>query len=776
MKSKQIRLATLSAITAAALPVQAANFLVGSGPGCQFGSIQAAVNAAAANPGADTVRIANAGTYFAEAVTIGAQDLSIDGDYAACADITPSGTDASISGQGGAAAPVFSITGAGIRRFQNLAIVRGDNIAGEGGGINFDGSGELILSNVGMAFNSAGFGGAINFRGAGGAAVLTLLSGTVLQLNEAITGGGGGIRMEGAAQVYMQEPRILISSNAALLGSGGGLLLLDDSYGIISSEGFGSGVITGNSARDGGGVALEANSVDDESRLLIYTTNAALPVGMRNNIASSKGGAIYINPYAQNTVPFGKVLPVCLNNFHLSGNRAQEGAAIYSGSGFAVAIAIESNTFLNAGNCGLVATGAVPCTRGQNGCNMIENHVSETTAGVATSGATMLMQDLGTLEIYDATFSNNRGGSMVRTIEQTRLVLRNVLMASNTVTGALMRINSFSNDQKTVIQHTTLAGNNIGGTRVVEFEDGPTELKFNHNLIFQPGKTSVTLPFAIVNNSPTNWDYNATSDTAQILPLPWQSINIDPRFNSAGLGDFRLRVGSRLVDRYPNIPAVAVTNDLDARPRPTNLTISPGSDSVDVGAYERQEADPWLLNGNFDGNLNYWPSDNPGLTSYSALNAAGSTGGSVQFSRPGRVDDTVGRYNVLVQCFNVPAAGVYRLSGFGRGTSNLIVSRAQPVVRWRLRTNSANCAQSDPITGEGDVFFPSQPAFAAAVPFDINVSAAQFGPNASIELRLDTLDRLIGSPETNLVGFDKIELSNGSVVIEPLIFANGFEN
>lgn len=767
----QIALCTLFAHSS-----YSANFLVGAGPACQFSSIQAAVNAAAANPGADTVRIANAGTYFAEAVTIGAQDLTIDGDYAACADTTPSGTDASISGQGGAAAPVFRVTGAGIRRFSNLAIVRGDNIAGEGGGINFDGSGELILSNVGMAFNTAGFGGAINFRGAGGDAVLTLLSGTVLQLNEAITGGGGGIRMEGAAQVYMQEPRILISSNSALLGSGGGLLLLDDSYGIISSEGFGSGVITGNSARDGGGVALEANSVDDESRLLMYTTNAAVPVGMRNNIASSKGGAIYINPYAQNTVPFGKVLPVCLNNFHLSGNRAQEGAAIYSGSGFAVAIAIESNTFLNAGNCGLVATGAVPCTRGQNGCNMIENHVSETTAGVATTGATMLLQDKGTLEIYDSTFSNNRGGSMVRTIEQTRLVLRNVLMASNTVTGALMRINSSSNDQKTVIQHTTLAGNTIGGTRVVEFEDGPTELKFNHNLIFQPGKTSATLPFAIVNNSPTNWDYNATSDTTQILPLPWQSINIDPRFNSAALGDFRLRIGSRLVDRYPNVPVVTVTSDLDSRPRPSKLTIIPGSDSVDVGAFERQEADPWLINGEFDGNLSNWVTSNS-FASYSTLNAAGSSGGSVQFSRLGAITDTAPRYNVLVQCFNLPAAGVYRLSGFGRGTaSNPAVVRAQPVIRWRLRTNSSGCAQADAITQEGDVFFPNAPAFAAAVPFDINVSAAQFGPNATIELRLDTTVRLIGAAETTLVGFDKIELSNAAEVLPPLIFANGFEN
>ena len=171
----------LAALCIALAPAHAANFLVGSGPGCQFSSIQAAVNAAASNLGADTVRIANAGTYFAEAITISTQDLTIDGAYAACADAAPSGAGASISGQGGAAAPVFSITGAGIRRFTNLAIVRGDQITGEGGGINFDGSGELVLSNVGMAFNVAAFGGAINFRGSGADAKLVLKTDTVIQ-------------------------------------------------------------------------------------------------------------------------------------------------------------------------------------------------------------------------------------------------------------------------------------------------------------------------------------------------------------------------------------------------------------------------------------------------------------------------------------------------------------------------------------------------------------------------------------------------------------------
>lgn len=771
MKTKRFRLqiATLAILGAAALPAQAAVFLAGTDAGCQFASIQAAVNAAAANPGADTVRIASSGTYTAQAITIGAQDLTIDGDFANCTDATPSGGGASVSGQGGATAAVFRITGAGSRRFKNVTIIRGDNVAGDGGGISFDGSGELVLSKVTLLINVAGFGGAINFRGAGAPAVLTLLANTNVLQNQALTGGGGGIRLEGNGQLFAEEPRIVISDNLAPNGEGGGVLLLDDAQATISSEGFGAGVIINNSARNGGGAAVVANTEDDQGILLMYSSNAAKPVSLQNNIASGNGGAIYLKP-----IRIGGRPRACLRSFHLTGNRAQNGAAIYGDSDVLINSREGVSIALNTSSCGISTFNLVDCTPNQNGCNTIQAHVSETTAGVATQGATMLIQDRGDLNMKDMVFFNNRGGSLIRTIEARNFSLENALVVGNTLSESLVRLNSFAVEDY-VLRHMTIASNSIGGTQVIQFEDGPEKLKFNHNLIFQPGKTSVTLPFAIANSANYNWDYNATSDTAQILPLPWQSIGVDPRFNSAVLGDFRLRVGSRLVDRFPNIPAVAITRDLDDRPRPTNLTITPGSDSVDVGAFERQEADPWLLNGNFDGNLNYWPSDNPGLTSYSALNATGSTGGSVQFSRPGRVDDTVGRYNVLVQCFNVPAAGVYRLSGFGRGTSNLVVTRAQPVIRWRLRPNSANCAQADPIALEGDVFFPSQPAFAASVPFDINVSAAQFGPNATIELRLDTLDRLIGSPETNLVGFDKIELRNGSEVIEPLIFANGFE-
>jgi hypothetical protein len=765
------QLAALSIMGAAVLPLQASIFFVGSGPGCQFGGIQDAVNAAAGNPGADTVRIANAGSYFAEAVTIGAQDLTIDGAYAACADTVASGASASISGQGGAAAPVFSISGAGIRRFQNLTIVRGDQTAtGEGGGINFDGSGELVLSNVGLAFNVAGYGGGINFNGTGGDAVLTLLGNTVVQLNRAITGGGGGIRMEGAAQVYMLEPRILITSNEALNGVGGGLLLLNDAYAIIASEGFGNGVITGNSARDGGGVGLVASSTNDDSILLMYSTNAAKPVSLRDNIASGVGGAIYQLPFAGVNGLAGQPL-VCLNSFNITGNRAQNGAALYGDTGTATFVSnVGSTLALNSGNCGLASTGAVACTPGINGCNTIQGQVSETTAGVATQGATILMQDNATARLRDVTLFDNRGGSLIRTILQGDFRLQNALVVRNTVTGPLMRISNGSGSSF-LLRHSTVVSNTIGASQVIQFEDGPQTLKVNNNLIFQPGKTSVTLPFAIATSPNYNWDYNATSDTTQILPPPWQAFTTDPRFNSDALGDFRLRIGSRLVDVFPDLPATTTLADLYGRPRPISLAFFQSGRAMDVGAFERQETDPWLLNGDFDGNTNYWPSDTPGLTSYSTLNVTGSTGGSVRFQRDATVGATVPAYNIGVQCFNVPGPGIYRLSGAGRGTATNFTPGTTPYLFWRVRSNSANCAQAAPVALEGTLFLPNQGIFAnVGAPAEIVIGPAIWTTNTTIEVRLDVqMTPLAGFNEAS---FDNIRLTGVSI---EKVFANGFE-
>ena len=223
------------------------------------------------------------------------------------------------------------------------------------------------------------------------------------------------------------------------------------------------------------------------------------------------------------------------------------------------------------------------------------------------------------------------------------------------------------------------------------------------------------------------------------------------------------------------LPIVAGDDrDLDGRLfdflNPIYAATVSSANSRDAGAFERQFSDPWLLNGDFDGDLNQWSNSTPTLTTYSALNAAPSSGGSVQFRYSNFVGNTTPRYNALVQCFNVPAAGVYRLSGYGRAPGSVFVTHDRPVIRWRLRSNSENCLQTDPIAAEGDLFLPNGASFAESSPFDIVVGADQFSANTTIELRLDAEPDVLDLPIE--VGFDRIVLRQGG---GDSIFADGFE-
>ena len=76
-------LAALALMIAA--PVHALTFLVGAGGApCDYATIQAAIDAAANNPGPDAILVARDQNYTAQALTIGSQDLYLWGGYNNC--------------------------------------------------------------------------------------------------------------------------------------------------------------------------------------------------------------------------------------------------------------------------------------------------------------------------------------------------------------------------------------------------------------------------------------------------------------------------------------------------------------------------------------------------------------------------------------------------------------------------------------------------------------------------------------------------------------------
>lgn len=758
----------------------AAILLVGPGAGCQYATIQAGIDAAAGLAGADEVRIANTGTYSAQAITIGTQDLILIGAYANCTDAMPSGGSAIVSGQGGAAASVFSMTGAGVRRFENLGIIRGDApTTGRGGGIRFEGSGLLSLREVSIVNNVAGGGGGIYFRGDGSPAELTLEQGTYVQLNtaSAVDGFGAGIAVVNTARMVMLQSNTQISGNTAIGvdSVGGGLAVFSSAQADIGSPGSGiNGAIYDNEAGSGGGIAVVNDAALFDSlgaSVRLFTTDANRPIRVHGNRARRVGGAILVRPFNGELNFFPA--DACVENGRLDANTAQEGAAVYVDTDESLSQQNLGGTFkFNAGCNGIPFTdalGSIPCAAGVAGCNRIEfNSARDIVNQADTQGAVVLAQINTNVFLNRVAFSNNSSHHIIRSVEAETLSVNKCLIAQNQTASHLILADndtdSVSVNNCTVVANAMPQGTNA---RIVQ-RDGGGPLLMRYNLLWQPGNFSLGYGgnMATLNS---DIEYNVTNALPSLPPSPWNQFQV-PRFNDPARGDFRQRVSSHIVDVFPPLADVGLDFDRRAYDQALMILATTGQPR-DPGAFERQETDPWLLNGDFNGDLNLWSGDNSGLTSYSTLNAVGSAGGSVAFSRGESVGATTPRFNVGVQCFNVPAPGVYRLSAHGRAPGSILETHDRPVIRWRLRSNSENCGQADPIAMEGDLFLPNSAGFAApTTPAEIVVTQALWSVSASIELRLDVEpDFLDGSINA---GFDKIELTGTPLF---MLFSNGYE-
>ncbi len=763
----------------------AAVFTVGNTVDCTHTSIQAAFTSASGNMTPDAIRVSNQLTYTAQAITVGSGDVTIEGGYAACSSATPTGST-TISGLGGVADSVFKISGDGVRNFKRLLITRGDALGtdGRGGGIRFDGTGNLILEDVSVDQNAALSGGGIYFRSTGGAATLLINSNSSVSRNVAtmVDGHGGGITVTGNARLIMTANNTSIFSNIASGANsrGGGVAVFGPARADIGSPGIGNvfGAIDDNEAEFGGGIAAYASDVSGPSaaRIRIFTTVANRPVRIHGNRARSLGGAGFTRPLSGG-VPV--LAGICLLDARVDGNTAPEGAALYmdvdySDFGFnpiggSLSINPDADNFACDAPESAGALGAVRCTPNAAGCNAIENnHAINIGSGTPTTGATILAQTESESILRRVSFLNNIGGSVIDLREPKAFDLGLALIAGNTTTGNLVEANSGT--QSLRIVNTTISSNNIGGTRVIR-RSGSGELILKNNLIDQPGMYTLTYG-GNVGIPSVDIAYNVSTD---VTTMPPNSFNVTGpiRLTDPARGDFRQRIASRGVDSLPIIAGNDL--DLDGRPfdvfNPIYSAFATPANSRDAGTFERQLSDPWLVNGEFDGDLNRWNGDNPGLTSYSILNAAGSTGGSLKFSRASSAGATTPRFNAGQQCFNVPAPGVYLLTAQGRAPGSVLVAHNRPIIRWRLRSNSANCAQADPIAAEGDLFLSNAASFSAPVaPAQIDVTQALWSANASIEVRLDVEPAFLdGAIEA---GFDRIEITASGL---DRIFAHGFE-
>ena len=177
-------------------PALSATFRVGMEGGCTHSTIQAAVDATAASPGFDYVRITRSQNYPDQSVRIHGRDVFLEGGFANCQSPTPDSGRAAVSGAGPLRGSVFTIFD-GIVSLADLVIVSGDP-QGDGGGIFVDNPSTrpttLRLFNVHVEQNTANRGGGISVQGRRDPVDnvrLVLASDTVVKGNYAFADGGG---------------------------------------------------------------------------------------------------------------------------------------------------------------------------------------------------------------------------------------------------------------------------------------------------------------------------------------------------------------------------------------------------------------------------------------------------------------------------------------------------------------------------------------------------------------------------------------------------------
>jgi hypothetical protein len=737
----------------AVLPLasHAATFTVGIGSGCTHTTIQSAIDAAAAAPGPDSIFVARNQTWTAQQLSISGQSLTLHGGTASCG-LAPDGSRTQISGAGGAPLPVLRITTSGdsVVTLKFLQIVGGD-VAGDelGGGILYNGSvnSSLVIEDSVISGNTAAYGGGIYVNGSGSRALLTVGANTLIASNEATISGGGMYLSN--ADLRMDAPGSAIANNSA--GDfGGGLRVLGPSDVSIRSGGLGTlGTIFGNTARIGGGIALQGSpDTDGDITLTMETPNPMNIARIRGNLARERGGAMYAR---SETPPGVSTVVAQLNGVSIEENTAQTGAAVYLDYASSLTSTFGPYLYLD----------PVDGCTAADGCNRIVGNLGRTVGGALTSGGILVAGDASSMELNDTHILDNDGGPPVYSDDpdsspSERVRLDNVLIANNDVRGdSIVRV---VRGVSTRIVDSTIAGNNLTGNAIINAA-GRTTL--DGSILWQPGKTTLVTGTSTVGRV-------LASETGS-LSNALLALDADPRFVDPANDDFRLKAGSRAIDVSP--PVAGDDRDSDGLPRDQNLDlVSDLNGPRDLGAFERQTLLPLVQNGGFAGDVRLWPEVVNNASQFQSEDHAGiSVSGSLRVTENG---GSIAALQARRQCVHLPGPTTYQLNGHGRSYSTQLFRDTLSLV-WRLRASSADC--SGGVLREGTLALPNTTTWArAAQPAIIPLSTTEWTADSTLEIVILATDDRPLPPNNIDVAFDQITLTENAV-LPAAIFANGFE-
>jgi hypothetical protein len=550
---------------------------------CNFGSIQAAISAAAdsATCAAGTRIILNqSGDYTNQHLTITNKNITLMGR----ANAAQCGTPQPVCG----VPPLFltcptaplrtiegniKIRGASNVTIQYLDITHGNGAADGnghtwGGGIDYAATGRLDLYTSTVDYNTANDGGGIRFQGYGGHADLYLHSHTQIDNNTATSGGsGGGIRVEGDAKLYADEANIWIHDNIAP-GKGGGIIVIGPASAHIGSSGdifFGVpvGVVYNNTANYGGGIAVFSDSIGGPM-IEVDAADPNHPVRIERNRAYHTGGGIYLGPSTYTAYAM-------LGGAQIDGNAAQEGSGIYVDLDSSLASS-PGHLELKAGHC---AAGIECNTVSNNRAVATDSQGNET----PTAGSAILLQTQAFADLQQLAMRGNTGAHVLRVADGliSPLGLDTCLIAGNTVSAELITLGNAS----AFVNQCTFANNNIGAPAVLLVA---SDFSLTNSIFVQKPLRAVD---STVANPNLTLDYILAIETDISLSGGQHILYGNPSFVDPANGDFHLGANSLAIDKAP--PGTADDRDLDNRPRDQDISNIPNVDGPrDLGAYERQ--------------------------------------------------------------------------------------------------------------------------------------------------------------------------------------------
>lgn len=754
---------------------RAAVFTVGGDASCTHASLQSAIDAAHAAPGADRIHLARSLTYVAQALVIDtAQELLIDGGFAHCDQLLPDTAQTQLSGAGGSESEVLRIrigTG-GLVQLQRLRITDGDNNGSEaGGGIAFTGDGILAIANSTISNNIAGIGGGIYARGTGTNTELVLGENVLISSNTARY-NGGGLFVQGL-EMTMSAPGSLIAFNEAtgsivsgqlIGGFGGGIHFNADdlsTYAMLGSSGGGSlGSIYGNTAQHGGGIAMNSSDENDDRNVLVtmFSTDPDALNGLVGNFAYQRGGAIYAQPYAFMDGATDAMLVGW--SIRIADNAAPAGAAAFLDSDstiFTVNGQRGGGVSMNLGASG-PPPGAVPCNSGVFCGEVVGNIASDENANRTDGAVFQGTDDGGNVFLTRVHVHDNHGGRLIDSGDSSYVegvILRSTLVEGNSTTHELIR----AEDSLTEILDSTLAGNTIGGAQVLRLDS----LRIGGSILWQPGTTSLSQ-----REGTLEVGNMIASEVASLGDGP-EAVAATPRFVDPERGDFGLRAASHAVDVLPAVPGT--DNDMAGRPRDVDLPIKPDIGGPrDLGALERQAVQPLVLNGNFDADARHWTLLHAGASLTAGENAAGPPGSHALHIQAAETPRAV----AAVQCLHLPGPGRYALNGFGRGTSAGVLHRDSLLLAWELRYDGDEACDAGAPDASGEHFLTSGTAWNRPLdPATIDVPVALWTHETSLLITPVIVDQ--GNTVLGGVNgyFDGITLEVAS--IGPMVFSDSFE-